>query len=41
MTKEQFLNETPFSLNYDYSKESTSVYNNTNNGTDKGSLCKE
>ena len=41
MTKEQFLNETPFSLNYDYSKESTYVYNNPNNGTDKGSLSKE
>ena len=41
MTKEQFLNETPFSLNYDYSKDSTYVYNNPNNGTAKGSLSKE
>jgi len=41
MTKEQFLNETPFSLNYDYSKDSTYVYNNPNNGTERGSLSKE
>ena len=41
MTKEQFLNEIPFSLNYDYSSEATYVYNNPNNGTDKGSLSKE
>lgn len=43
MTKEQFLNGTPFSLNYDYSKNITStyVYNNPNNGTEKGSLSKE
>lgn len=41
MTKEQFLNETPFSLNYDYSSQATYAYNNPDNGTDKGSLSRE
>jgi hypothetical protein len=40
MTKEQFLNETPFSLDYDYSSGATYVYNNPN-GRDKGSLSRE
>ena len=40
MTKEQFLNGTPFSLDYDYSYDATYVYNNPN-GRDKGSLSRE
>ena len=40
MTKEQFLNGTPFSLNYDYSSDATYVYNKSN-GRDKGSLSRE
>lgn len=41
MTKEQFLNGTPFSLNYDYSSDATYVYSSPNNGTERGSLCRE
>ena len=40
MTKEQFLNGTPFSLNYDYSSDATYVYN-IPSGRDKGSLSRE
>ena len=40
MTKEQFLNGTPFSLNYDYSSDATYVYN-IPGGRDKGSLSRE
>ena len=40
MTKEQFLNGTPFSLNYDYSSDATYVYNNPGR-RDKGSLSRE
>ena len=41
MTKEQFLNGTPFSLNYDYSSDATYVYSSPNNGTERGSLSRE
>lgn len=40
MTKEQFLNGTPFSLDYDYSSDATYVYNNPGR-RDKGSLSRE
>jgi len=40
MTKEQFLNGTPFSLNYDYSSDATYVYNIPSGGC-KGSLSRE
>ena len=40
MTKEQFLNGTPFSLNYDYSSDATYVYN-IPGGRNKGSLSRE